>query len=262
MKMRFTAFIIMISLLKGEVPGAIVDAVLLQQVEDTYGQCIRIVDIAGELDDDLYENRRRAEDVAFNATSKLRLCAAMVKEAQIFNRSYFTLTRGVLSVLQSSERSYLNYLLRQVGKKMGMSLYAALFDGDYYKKFHSLCDGQGPTVVVVETTTGVIFGGYTDISWSNKGGSKRSTASFLFQIRPSMIKFSVVSFEHAVVHVSGYGPTFGGGHDLHISSGATSSFNSYTDKHSYEMASRYQLNNGNKNFQVKDYVVLKAVPLY
>jgi len=258
MNMYFIAFAILISLLKGAVPENDVDATLLEQVEDTYGQCLRIVDAVGGFGEALNETRRRGEDVAFNAESKLKLCTAMVKRAETFNRGYFALTR-VLG--RSSEISFLKNLLKQVGKKMGDTLYVASLDGDSASEFHSLCDGQGPTVVVVETTAGVIFGGYTDVSWSSDGGSHKSTTSFLFQIRPSMMKFSVKSPGHAVYHVSGYGPIFGYGHDLVIVSGARSNKNSHTDTHSYTMSYKYQLNNNEKYFQVKDYVVIKAAPL-
>jgi len=260
MKMQFTAFIIMLSLLEGKVPKDDVDAGLLQQVEDTYGQCLRIVDAVGELDDDLYETRRRAGDVAFNATSKLKLCAAMVERSQTFARSHFSLTR-FFSLWKPSERSFLKDLIKQVGKKMGDTLYVASLDGDSGSKFHDLCDGQGPTVVVVETTAGVIFGGYNGVSWMSNGGGHESKTAFLYQIRPSMIKFSGKSSTSNVVFYHVYGPTFGGGHDLYIASGATSNNHSYTSRHTYGMNSRYQLNNGVRSFQVKDYVVLRAVPL-
>ena len=32
-------------------------------------------------------------------------------------------------------------------------------------KFHELCDNKGPTLTIIETTTGYIFGGYTSTSW-------------------------------------------------------------------------------------------------
>jgi len=258
MNMCFTTFVILISLLKGAVPENDVDAGLLEQVEDTYGQCLRIVDVVGGLDEALNETRRRGEDVAFNAKSKLMLCTAMVKRAETFNRGYFALTR-VLG--RSSEISFLTNLLKALGKKMGDTLYVASLDGDSASEFHSLSDGQGPTVVVVETTAGVIFGGYTDVSWRSSGNNVKSTTSFLFQIRPSMMKFSVQDPAYAVYHRSNYGPTFGGGHDLHIASGARSNKASCTNKHSYTMTSTNQLNNNEKSFQVKDYVVIKAVPL-
>jgi hypothetical protein len=51
------------------------------------------------------------------------------------------------------------------------ALYVASRDGWSTRKFHDLCDGKGPTITLVRTETGHIFGGYTSVSWS-KGSFK------------------------------------------------------------------------------------------
>jgi len=257
----FGTFIFIISLLQGEVPQSNVDAVLLQQVKDSYRQCLVIVDAVGKLDDDLNEIRRRSVDVATNASSKLKVCAEMVKSAEVFNRQHYAVTRSVLQVLQPSEISFLrNLLLKSAGKRMGKILYVASLDGDDSREFHRLCDGQGPTAVVVETKAGVIFGGYTDVSWDSNSGYKKTSTSFLFQIRPSMISFSKTgSNGRDMYNGLQYGPIFGNGNDLSIYSGATNNKKSYTYQTTYSMSSRYQLNNGVRHFQVKDYIVIKSV---
>ncbi|KAF2068532.1 hypothetical protein CYY_010142 [Polysphondylium violaceum] len=33
--------------------------------------------------------------------------------------------------------------------------------------FHSACDGEGPTITVIETTNGCVFGGYNSQPWNN-----------------------------------------------------------------------------------------------
>lgn len=151
-------------------------------------------------------------------------------------------------------------LLRKVNKKMGKILYVASVDGDATSKFHSLCDDQGPTIVVAETTAGVILGGFNDASWHSKSIWRSSSTSFLFQIRPAMKAFGIKSKSYAVYNHPNYGPTFGAGHDLCIFSNAMSNTNSYVNAHSY-VASKYELNNGVRSFRLKDYVVLKAVSL-
>merc|ERR1711920_509424 len=181
-----------------------------------------------------------------------------VKAANTFHRDYSTWSRGIMGVLQQSEISFLTDLLKGVGKKIGETLFVASLDGDAASEFHSLCDDQGATLVFVETTTGLIFGGYNDASWSSDTGYSASTASFLFQLRPTMAQFSISTQGYSVYGRSDYGPTFGGGHDLHISSGAMSNEKSYTRDHSY---GSHELNEGERHFQVKDYVVLKASSL-
>jgi len=246
------AFVIMIFIAKGEA--------LLSQVENNFAECLGIVHALGDFDYDFHENRRR--DVAVNARKKLMVCGQMAKVSATFSRDYFVLSRGVLGILQSSESSFLKNLLRKVNKKMGEILYVASVDGDAASKFHNLCDHQGPTLVVVETTDGVIFGGFTDVSWQSKHPRYYSSStSFLFQIRPAMKAFGIKVIKDAVCHQPNYGPTFGGGHDLYISSNAMSGTSSYVNGHSYSSPKSDLINKGLKYFKVKDYVVLKAVSL-
>jgi hypothetical protein len=257
----FAMCILVISVSKGEVPLEDVDAVLLSQVEDTFGECIGIVRALLEFDEDVFENRRRVDGAAIDSASTLKACAAMAKVVDTFHRDYFAWSRSVLGALQSSEILFLKNLLEDVGKEIGETLFIASMDGDDASEFHSLCDDQGPTLVVVETRSGLIFGGYADVSWSSDVGYVTSSTAFLFQIRPAMLSFGLDMPQHGFYHRSDYGPTFGGGHDLHISSGAMNNTGSYSNQHGYAMSSNNQLNNGERHFQVKDYVVLKAASL-
>ena len=47
--------------------------------------------------------------------------------------------------------------------------------------FHKFFDSKGSTITLLKSGKGKIFGGYTDIPWSAKGGwRKRNAKSFLF----------------------------------------------------------------------------------
>ncbi|KAF2069759.1 hypothetical protein CYY_008923 [Polysphondylium violaceum] len=45
-------------------------------------------------------------------------------------------------------------------------LYKASGDDFLTQSFHSACDGKGPTITVIETTDGCVFGGYNSQSWN------------------------------------------------------------------------------------------------
>jgi len=248
-------------LVKGEAPLDGDEATLLSQIKGSFDECLGIVHAVGEFDYDFHDDDRR-RNVVTKARKKMTVCGKVAKVAATFSRDYFTLSRGVLGRLQSSESSFLKDMLREVHKKMGDVLYVASVDGDAVSKFHSLCDNQGPTIVVVETTAGVLFGGFASVSWTSKGTWHTSSTSFLFQIRPAMKKFRIKTAgrNYATYNAASYGPTFGG-HDLYIGSGAMSNSNSYVNLGSYQASSTYELNDGTKRFKVKDYVVLKAVSL-
>ncbi|CAH3162089.1 unnamed protein product, partial [Pocillopora meandrina] len=104
----------------------------------------------------------------------------------------------------------------------------ASVDGWASTTFHSLCDSKGPTVTIVRVGK-YIFGGYTSLSWSN---------AFLFSLvnKPGwgpvkLTQQGQYSYyrSYSTYSCSSYGPTFGGGHDIYISSYASSNSNSYSN---------------------------------
>ena len=96
-------------------------------------------------------------------------------------------------------------------------LYRATVNGFQAAQFHALCNDKGPTLSLIRTTAGHIFGGFTTISWDSSNGYKNDTHSFLFSV-DKQIKFPIVnSFGNAINCTSSYGPTFGSGCDLYVS---------------------------------------------
>lgn len=51
------------------------------------------------------------------------------------------------------------------------------------KLFHQLCDDKGPTLAIIKSQKDLVFGGYSSISWKNKGGEwDRDDDSFIFSL--------------------------------------------------------------------------------
>ena len=52
--------------------------------------------------------------------------------------------------------------------------------------FHRACDGKGPTLSVLKTTDGRIFGGFTEVSWESPKEAfyKEDQNAFLFACDP------------------------------------------------------------------------------
>jgi len=108
------------------------------------------------------------------------------------------------------------------------------FDSD---AFHRLCDGKPNTVTIIKNTNGFIFGGFTSIPWWSSGSYEADNTAFLFSLTNlsnTPLKIKVKSSQYAVYHNSNYGPAFGGGHDLHVSSFSNTNRNSYMKFISYE----------------------------
>lgn len=111
-------------------------------------------------------------------------------------------------------------------------LYQATRDGYSNTSFHKLCDNKGPTVTLVKNKTGYVFGGYTSANWTQSGSYETDQSAFLFTIENKegnvALKWNVSSGGGNAIHNnSSYGPTFGGGHDLHLISGSQSKSGDY-----------------------------------
>jgi len=133
-----------------------------------------------------------------------------------------------------------------------------------------MCDGKGATITVVKSSGGYMFGGYTDVAWSQSSTYKSSCTSFLFSLKchaglgPLKMDVKSGSNNHAVYHISGYGPTFGGGHDLCIVSNPNQSNTntSYTNTgHTYQLpdgVADYCFLTGARDFGVAEYEVFQV----
>ncbi|TNV76678.1 hypothetical protein FGO68_gene15243 [Halteria grandinella] len=57
-------------------------------------------------------------------------------------------------------------------------------DGFKASTFHELCDDQGPTLSVIKSESGCIFGGYTEVSWKETqiDDAKTDPMSFIFTL--------------------------------------------------------------------------------
>lgn len=141
-------------------------------------------------------------------------------------------------------------------------LFRASRDGFTAQAFHSKCDNKGPTVTIVKSGTN-IFGGFTENSWNSQGNFHHCSQSFLYSlvnpqgVAPSKMPL-VKNQQNAIYCQSGYGPTFGGGHDFYVSTNANTSNASYIN-----LGNTYHLPTGQsnvfftgaRNFNVTDYEV-------
>jgi len=111
-------------------------------------------------------------------------------------------------ILKEQEIELLVSELSEEGRTIGVRLFDSSEDGDTAREFHEKCDDRGPTLTVIETSDGNVFGGFTPISWSSTG-RYMSAESWLFKrpyvridIKPNMKRY-------AVFHSVKYGPAFG-----------------------------------------------------
>ena len=117
-------------------------------------------------------------------------------------------------------------------------LYRGTRDGFAASTFHSKCDYTSNTLTIVESGSN-IFGGFTSATWDGSGDYKSDSKAFLFSLknslnRPLLMKQKSSSYTYSIYASPSYGPTFGGGHDLHISSNSNLNTVSYSNLDSYQ----------------------------
>ena len=141
-------------------------------------------------------------------------------------------------------------------------LYRNSRDGNSAKAFHNHSDGTTNTLILVQSTTGCVFGGYTKVDWGLSNGYKYDNDAFLYRIKSvsndtARIFDNQIYPQYAVYINDNYGPTFGGGHDFVLQPVAYY-YNSFT----YDLSGTNicgGTNSGATNFQFTDYEVFKVV---
>jgi hypothetical protein len=143
-------------------------------------------------------------------------------------------------------------------------IYKGTRDGFETATFHRLCDNQGPTMTIIRSTGGYLFGGYASQAWTSAGNYTNAANSFLFLLTNANgsppTKFLYNNNGNAFYNGSGYGPTFGGAHDLYISDKSNTSASSYCSiGSSYPNTLNLGVNTftGSRNFQTTEIEVFK-----
>jgi len=237
--------------------------VLVGNVQETFDDCLTIIDDARDYIDkvDKLDNvRRRLGKKDDDLAPQLGACVSMLKAMDAYRGSHSRLVAAPTFV-RWKYIVYLDTLLKPLSKKIETNpLYVASKDGNC-RKFHEKCDRQGATVTIIKTTTGNVFGGYTDKSWNSDDKTDSSSTSFLFQLQPNFVQYPLHSNErrYAVYQYKAHGPIFGRGYDISVHCEALTNEGSVSGR-SYTAAG-HTLNNGKRLYQAEDYVVFKAIPL-
>ena len=172
------------------------------------------------------------------------------------------------SIIKSINELYLivtsltNYNKFDVDLPTFQGIFQSALDGDSAQKFHKFCDGEANIIVMIESKDGRRFGGYTKIGFSSDGDIKKDDFAFLFSLDKMKI-YKVRKKSKAIYCNSNYGPCFGDkdNKDLQISDNYLSQ-NSYVGRANgsfLNMSQDYELNQGNKEFQVEKLEIFKII---
>ncbi|KAJ4458044.1 putative K+ channel tetramerization subfamily protein [Paratrimastix pyriformis] len=175
--------------------------------------------------------------------------------------TYFGLTLiqpTVATVIMTPEEC--EKLVEFTGAKSIILLYRGTRDGFQAATFHRLCDGCPRTVTVIQTTGGHVLGGYAAASWNQTSDDFcDDRQAFLFSLRGiamSPIKIpNKLATKSGICCTPGYGPTWGGGYDLHVANGCNTNSSSSTNlgrSYASPDGTPYFLTGGSQYFQVAE----------
>ncbi|XP_065162443.1 uncharacterized protein [Atheta coriaria] len=144
-------------------------------------------------------------------------------------------------------------------------VYRASTHGYSAAAFHGHCDGVAPIYVVVLGAKGEICGGFSDAAWETQPGKSHhyatSDKAFLFTLCNNKdvppTQFHIKKKTVAICYHPDFGPIFGAGADLLISSNCNTNMDSYSNlPHTYDGESASQsVLMGDYYFRVADYEV-------
>ena len=87
-------------------------------------------------------------------------------------------------------------------------LYSPTSDKNKKEDFHLNCDNKGSTIVLVETTNGRRFGGFTSLSWKSNDAWVNDPCACIFSF-DNHKKYKLLLPQYSYYGGPGYGPHFG-----------------------------------------------------
>ena len=108
------------------------------------------------------------EDELMNEMKMIGIELTKKEKEEIRGCFYQPLFVNISQIIDNNE--YDKYLREWVGNDCKWKLIYRASEHEYTaKSFHKYCDNKGPTLMVVKSSGGWIFGGYTTQSWSGDG---------------------------------------------------------------------------------------------
>ena len=161
---------------------------------------------------------------------------------------YINFPSEILNNKEEDKQLILSWLPKKP-KKITLLLNSKI-DGDSCKTLIEKCKGKTPTLVVINTTKDIIFGGYTTQEWKGDG---KDDKAFVYSLKTKK-KYTVKNPNRAIHAGSwwGFGPSE---NTIILYDNCLSHSNNWVGDGAYNIPQAYELNGGEKCFGVKSYEI-------
>ena len=136
-------------------------------------------------------------------------------------------------------------------------IYKASVDSDRASAFHYNCDNAKNTIVLIESTSGRRFGGYTSQSWDGDRIEKKDPSAFIFSL-DKMETYGVILEKDAIGCYPEFGPVFLGCQIRIYDNAFTKGGSTFERGVTYLTNEDYELTGGENKFGVKEIEVYEV----
>jgi hypothetical protein len=166
-------------------------------------------------------------------------------------------------ILNDAQETQLLALLEDFSFVEVTLLYKGSRDGYGAADFHRLCDFQGPSLTVITSTSGHVFGGFASSSWTSDNHWTKAVDSWLFMIKEEMaLKYAgKPGIMRHLFGDAGCGVVFGSNRELCVSDSCDRNLSNLNAGSSFFNLDNMDMmhSSGNGNFLVKEIEVFKVV---
>jgi hypothetical protein len=130
-------------------------------------------------------------------------------------------------------------------------LYKATIDSDRAEVFHEKCDNEKSSLILIKSTNGKRFGGYTSCDWKGNSIDKKDDNAFIFSLDKMEI-YDIIPGEDAIGCYPNYGPVFLGCQIRIYDEAFTRGGTTFKKGVNYNTREDYELTGGLKKFNVEE----------
>jgi hypothetical protein len=143
--------------------------------------------------------------LGFNGSTKL------IDNYSVVDTVVYSLSSSIPDYIKNTDQ-YINKFITNTSYYL---LYRGSVNGFNSTTFHNICNNVGPTLTIIKLANGTILAGYTSLVWNNNTEYAGNGSAFLYNITND-VYFTFENKSYNIYRNPGYGPTFGGGHDMYI----------------------------------------------